>query len=250
MAFLVKICGCTRPADVRAAAGAGASHVGFVFAPSPRRVSVREAEVLASVLREAEAEVVGVGVFVDEEPAAVRRIAARAGLRVVQLHGAEPPEACERIAGWGLEVWKAVRPRSREELWAGIDRYAEATDAVLVEGHSEGRAGGAGARLPWSWLEGRPEGGERPDGARVLLAGGLDPDNVEEAVARTRPDGVDVSSGVERAPGEKDPERIRRFVRRARRAASGRVGPDPRRAADAAPGGGTPGGGTPGGGAR
>lgn len=202
----VKICGLRRRDEVRAAAEAGADYVGLVFADSPRRVTPSEAGALAG--KASEAGLVPVGVFVDRPVEEVRSLASRVVFEVAQLHGDENPEACRQLRHGGLEVWKAVRPRSREELWEAVERYRGAVDALLVEGHSPEAAGGTGTRLPLEWLE---DEGSRPL-PRLVLAGGLDPDNVAEAVREARPDVVDVSSGVEAAPGEKDPERIRAFV--------------------------------------
>lgn len=203
----VKICGLGNMEDVEAAAAAGASHAGLVLAESPRRLDEEAAARLASAARPLG--LTPVGVFVDRDEDEVARAAEAIGLPVVQLHGAEPPDACARLRERGLEVWKAVRPRSREELAALVERYRDAVDAVLVEGRSPERAGGTGTAFPHRWLE---AGGDGPRPDRLVLAGGLDPDNVAEAVRRVRPDLVDVSSGVERAPGVKDGARVRAFV--------------------------------------
>lgn len=203
----VKICGLGRRADVEAAAEAGASHVGLVLAKSPRRVEPEAASGLAAAARGLG--LAPVGVFVDAPEEEVARLADGIGLAVVQLHGAETPDACARLRDRGLEVWKAVRPRSRGELASAVARYRGAADAMLVEGRSEERAGGTGTGFPHRWLE-PGDGAPRP--GRLVLAGGLEPGNVAEAVRRVRPEMVDVSTGVERAPGLKDPDRIRAFV--------------------------------------
>lgn len=207
----VKICGLRRRSDVFAAVGAGASYLGFVFAESPRRVQPEDVLFLATGV-EAEP----VGVFVDRPVHDVVSTAGRAGVRTVQLHGEETPEACEILREGGLTVWKAIRPRSREELHAQADRYRGAVDALLVEGYAEDAAGGAGAEFPHRWLLDR-EGRRLP--GRLVLAGGLTPRNVGSAVRTVGPDVVDVSSGVESAPGEKDPRLVRAFVRAALMAA-------------------------------
>jgi len=214
----VKICGLRRPADVEAAAGAGARYAGLVLAESPRRVAPGEAARLARLARSRGLE--PVGVFVDAGTDRVGDLAERLELAVVQLHGGEPPEACRDLRARGVRVWKALRPRSREELGEGIERYRGHVDALLVEGWSPGRAGGTGSAFPHRWLRERDpgRGGAAPGAARLVLAGGLTPENVAEAARRVRPDVVDVSSGVERAPGVKDPARIRAFVRAARQA--------------------------------
>lgn len=209
----VKICGLRRREDVSVAAAAGATYAGLVLAESPRRLSPGEARELASAARELGLS--PVGVFVDRGGEEIARLADRVGLAVVQLHGDEPRGACARLRGRGLEVWKAIRPRSREEVAALVERYRSAADALLVEGWSAERAGGTGTAFPHDWLA-PGKGDPRPE--RLVLAGGLDPGSVGDAVRRVRPDVVDVSSGVEREPGVKDADRIRSFVERATRA--------------------------------
>lgn len=209
----VKICGLGRRADVEAAAEAGADYAGLVLAESPRRLAPEEAAELAGAARAAGLR--PVGVFVDRPAPEVARLADRLGLAAVQLHGEEDPGACASLRSEGAEVWKALRPRSPGELERLVDRYAAHVDALLVEGWSPEAAGGTGTGFPHEWLA----GDARPAGLRIVLAGGLDPENVAGAVRSVRPDVVDVSSGVESAPGRKDPGRIRAFVRAARAAA-------------------------------
>lgn len=210
----VKICGLGRREDVDAAVAAGADFLGFVFADSPRRVSPGRASELADGVRARR-----VGVFVDADPADVIRTAEAVPLDVVQLHGSESPETCGSLRGPGLRVWKALRPQSADELAGMAVRYGGSVDGLLVEGHSEEAAGGTGTAFPHEWWGraglGEADGG---DGPVLILAGGLTPENVAEALARISPQVVDVSSGVEREPGVKDPERIRAFVRAAGKA--------------------------------
>lgn len=207
----VKICGVGRRRDVEVAAEAGADYVGLVLAPSPRRVGEDAAGTLARGA--AAAGMRPVGVSVDRPPGELRALADRLSLRVVQLHGDEPPDVCRQLRAAGLEVWKAVRPRSRRDLVELADRYGDAADALLVEGYSPGAAGGTGTGFPRDWLW--TSDGERVV-SRLVLAGGLEPGNVAGAIHDARPDVVDVSSGVEEAPGRKDPERVRAFVAAAR----------------------------------
>jgi phosphoribosylanthranilate isomerase len=136
----------------------------------------------------------------------VGAIAARLGLDALQFHGAETPEYC---AGWDLKVIKAVRVKDATALSAVAESYR--TDFVLADAWVSGQQGGTGRRVPVEWLAGI-------DPARLVLAGGLDPDNVAEAVRLVRPHGVDVASGVERAAGVKDEQSIRRFVANAKNA--------------------------------
>lgn len=210
----VKICGCRTPEDALTAVEAGASYVGLVFAGSPRRVDTAGAGRIAAAVEGAARRV---GVFVDAPVEQIRAVAAEVPLEVVQLHGTESPRACAELRAAGLEVWKAVRPRDAEELGFEVERFEPVVDAVLVEGFSAGAAGGTGARVPLEWLAREPgTGGRRP--RHLVLAGGLNPSNVGEAVRAVDPEIVDVSSGVERVPGEKDPGLIRRFVRGVRTA--------------------------------
>ncbi|MFQ5746024.1 MAG: phosphoribosylanthranilate isomerase [Gemmatimonadota bacterium] len=213
----VKICGIRTEADARLARDAGADYVGLVLAGSPRRVDEETAGRVARAV-----EIPAVGVFVDRDAEKILALAGEIGFRVAQLHGGEPPEVCRRLRASGLEVWKALRPASREALADLADRYAPDVDALLVEGFSASAAGGTGAGFPHEWLHGVPRAPGRP---RLVLAGGLTPEGVAAAVARVRPDVVDVSSGVERRPGEKDPELVRAFVRNVRAAARAVGGP-------------------------
>lgn len=211
----VKICGLGRAADVSAAAEAGADYAGLVLAESPRRLEPDAADRLARAAIRAGLR--PVGVFVDRPVEEVDRLAERLGLAAVQLHGSEEPRVCAALRRRGWEVWKALRPREPEELERLAGRYEEVADALLVEGWSAEAAGGTGTAVPHEWLAG--DAGWAREG-RLVLAGGLDPENVAEAVRKVRPDVVDVSSGVEEAPGRKDPDRIRAFVAAVRRAAS------------------------------
>lgn len=229
----VKICGVARTADVDAAAAAGADYVGLVFADSPRRVDPSAAARLVEGVG-----VRKVGVFVDAAIPEILRTVQVASLDVVQLHGEESPEECAVLRGTGLEVWKALRPRKSRELAEGARTYRSVADGLLVEGWDPEVAGGAGAGFPHEWVEeaglaraartkGEARGGnggdpgERAPRPKLILAGGLTPENVGEAVRRLRPWIVDVSSGVEQEPGVKDPEKVHRFVCEARAAAGG-----------------------------
>jgi phosphoribosylanthranilate isomerase len=204
----IKICGVTTVEDALQAARAGADAVGLNFSPrSRRRVDVETARAIALALPPL---VAPVGVFVNQPRAEVLAIAARARLAAVQLHGDEAPDECE---GYPLPVWKALRLASPLPL-AWLDEWRAAQGFVVdapVTG--AGEYGGSGQRCDW---EAAREAAAR---APVLLAGGLTPENVAEAIRAVRPWGVDVASGVERSPGVKDPEKVAAFVRRARQAA-------------------------------
>ncbi len=196
----VKVCGVCSAADADAAVRAGADAIGVVFADSPRRLTVQQAaEVLASV----PPGVMRVGVFVDEDPAEVSRVAAEIGLDAVQLHGAETLGYCDAI---DVRVIKSVRVRDRLDI-ARAGAYAGHAYAILLDTYVEGVAGGSGAVFDWSLARGMPG-----HVTRLALAGGLTPENVNEAVREVRPWMVDVSSGVESEPRVKDLGRVSDFI--------------------------------------
>jgi phosphoribosylanthranilate isomerase len=203
----VKICGLTRQADALAAGRAGARYGGVILAPGgPRSVDGEGARRVfeGSGLRRC-------GVFVDEPLESLLDLAAHIGLDVVQLHGEEEPEVAAAIRAAGpYEVWKAVRPRDAAEFVAAVERHAATADGLLLDGWSAAARGGTGARFPWEAVAERR--GVLPGGVRLIVAGGLDPENVERAVELLRPDVVDVSSGVEASPGVKDHKSIMAFV--------------------------------------
>jgi phosphoribosylanthranilate isomerase len=196
----VKVCGITNLGDARVAAKAGADAIGLVFAESPRRVSVERAKEIAAALPQ---DVLKVGVFVDAGPEEVLRIAREVGLDYAQLHGDEPPEAVAEIRGGGVGVMKALRVRNAEAL-AVIEQYG--ADLFLLDTWSAKARGGTGVRFDWELaktLIGRDN---------IVVSGGLDPENVREAIEYFEPYGVDASSSLEERPGKKSGERVRRFV--------------------------------------
>ncbi|MBP7572083.1 MAG: phosphoribosylanthranilate isomerase [Acidobacteria bacterium] len=194
----LKICGVTREEDARLAASLGADAIGLVFWPHSRRsVDVERARRIAGALP---AGVAAVGVFVDEAVERVRLVASQVGLHLVQLHGTETPEACRQMPRPVIKAF-GVGPAFDPSL---VDAYAEAT--VLLDADAPESKGGTGTRADW---EVAARVARR---RRVILSGGLSPENVAEAIARVAPHGVDVSSGVEASPGIKDAERMRRFV--------------------------------------
>lgn len=211
--MLVKICGLKTPAALRAAAEAGAAYVGFVFFPkSPRNVTLAEARALAA---DAPAGLMKVALLVDPDDALVDEIAA-SPIDMIQLHGEESPARVSAIrARSGLPAMKALGVAVREDL-ARLDDYAEAADQLLVDAKpapGDALPGGNGLAFDWRLLAGRSW--SRP----WMLAGGLNPGNVAEAIRLTGARQVDVSSGVERAPGVKDEDMIRAFVAAAKAAA-------------------------------
>ena len=196
----VKVCGITNLGDARVAADAGADAIGLVFAESPRRVSVERAKEIAAALPQ---DVLKVGVFVDAGPEEVLRIAREVGLDYAQLHGDEPPEAVAQIRGSGVGVMKALRVRNAKAL-AVIEQYG--ADLFLLDAWSAKARGGTGVRFDWELaktLIGRDN---------IVVSGGLDPENVREAIEYFEPYGVDASSSLEERPGKKSGERVRRFV--------------------------------------
>jgi phosphoribosylanthranilate isomerase len=197
----VKICGLTSLEDALIAAEAGADLLGFIFyPPSPRYVTPGRARDIIGALRRAGCTARTVGVFVDEELARVREAVAYCGLDYAQLHGEEPPAY---VAALGERAIKAVRVRSEADV-ARLEAYRAAT--YLLDAYHPTMPGGTG--LTWDWELALTAKRFGP----IILAGGLTPDNVAEAVRRVRPYGVDVSSGVESRPGCKDGAKVRQFV--------------------------------------
>jgi phosphoribosylanthranilate isomerase len=197
---LVKICGITNAGDARVAADAGADAVGFIFAESPRRVGVEEARRISIALPE---NIIRVGVFVDEEPAEILRISREIGLDLAQLHGDESPETVTALREAGVKVMKALRVESATTLEA-LDEYE--ADLFLLDAYSARARGGTGEQFDWGVaksLIGRDN---------IVVSGGLDPENVREAVEFFEPFGVDASSSLEDGPGRKNGELVRRFV--------------------------------------
>jgi phosphoribosylanthranilate isomerase len=201
----IKICGLTRSVDAEYADAAGVEYLGVIFAGGPReRTPIQARDALAG--RRARK----AGVFADQAEDVIASYVEIVGLDVVQLHGGADAERVERVrAATGKEVWAVVRtadgvlPESVEEL-------ADAADALLIDAQVHGQLGGTGVRVPWDRL------GESLDALdyhpRIVLAGGLTPENVSEAIDLVAPNVVDVSSGVESTPGVKDHARLRAFV--------------------------------------
>lgn len=199
----VKICGLTRIEDVRAAVDAGADAVGFVFVSgTPREVTM---EVAALLRRAVPPFVSAVGLFVNADPERVRETVQAARLDVVQLHGEEPPDVAWACGRWA-RVIKAFRVRGPETL-KEMPAYDAVADAYLLDAYVAGAHGGTGARFDWE-LAKEAKGLGKP----LILAGGLKPENAAEAIGQVGPFALDVSSGVESAPGIKDAGRIARLL--------------------------------------
>jgi len=236
MSIFVKICGLCSPDDVQAVAELGPDAMGFVFWPgSKRHVSAAS---VAEWTKDLPGSILKVGVFVEGTPSEIAQAVQEAGLDVVQLHGFQsafaavyPPKAAPSAAraaadkslekeaadfprigkkGGGFSnVWKVVHLERSSEVPEDLGRV----DACVLDSYSAESPGGTGLRLDWNKARDFVKACRKP----VLLAGGLTPENVEEAIRRVRPWGVDVSSGVEKEPGRKDIARVRVFVDRCRR---------------------------------
>jgi len=208
MSLAVKFCGLTRPEDIRAAAEAGARYVGFVFfEKSPRNIGVAQARALAL---EVPLGIAKVALVVNADDTRLDEIVGQVPLDMLQLHGSESPERVAEIrARYGLPVMKAVGVADAEDL-PQIDAYAAVADQLLIDAKPPKDAvlpGGNGLSFDWSLLAGRKYW-TKP----WMLAGGLSPENVAEAARRTGAKQVDVSSGVESAPGLKDAAKMVEFA--------------------------------------
>lgn len=211
--MFVKICGVTSEDDALFAVAMGADAVGFIFAPSPRQIAPQR---VFDITRRLPPEILTVGVFRDDLPERVIDVVQRSGVKAAQLHGRETPAQVAQVANvvrWVIKAYPAGHPQVREARTL-------ATDLILLDNPSPG----SGTMFDWSLVA------DVPAGVRLIMAGGLDPDNVAEAVRRTNPWGVDVCSGVEREPGKKDPMKVKNFIAAARAAA-----PKPYRGSDEMP---------------
>jgi phosphoribosylanthranilate isomerase len=210
----VKICGLTRREDALVADAAGADYLGVILSAGfGRTVALRDAGALAQGTRAAK-----VAVLVGETPERAAAAAHALGADVIQLHGSESPEVLEALRARGpWKLWKAVRAKTLADIEQAIERYAHSANGILVEGWKEGSLGVGGARVT---LDPAAVRALLPTDLDFVLAGGLTPDSVGEGVRAFHPDVVDVSSGVERALGVKDHDRVRGFIESARTAAA------------------------------
>jgi phosphoribosylanthranilate isomerase len=211
VAVEIKICGLTRSIDAEYADAAGAEYLGVIFAGGAReRPPTHARDTLAG--RRARK----VGVFAEQEPAAIATIVEMVGLQVVQLHAGSDAERVNQVrAATGAEVWAVIRSVDGT-LPPGTEALCDAADALLIDALAPGKLGGSGITLPWDRLgEALDELDHHP---RIVLAGGLTAENVAEAIELVAPSVVDVSSGVEASPGVKDHARIRAFIAAARSA--------------------------------
>jgi len=203
MTTRVKICGITNPADAQVAVEAGADALGFIFyEKSPRYMTIPK---VAEITTQLNPFIMKVGVFVDADDDFVARAIAEAGLTMLQFHGSEPPDFCTQF---GLMSMKAFRVRDAESLNA-LENYN--TDAYLLDSYAPGTLCGTGEKFNWDLAV-----AARKLGKPIFLAGGLTPENVADAVRKVQPFAVDVSSGVESAPGKKDHDKVRAFIQNAK----------------------------------
>lgn len=206
----IKICGITNVADAHAAVDLGADALGFIFVPdTPRYIESQDA---AQVISKLPPFITKVGVFADESPGTVSQTIQTCGLNVIQLHGSETPEYCDNIRSRGRSIIiKSFRVKDRHSL-SPIPKYK--VSAYLLDTYVKGKKGGTGETFNWDLaIEAKKYG-------RIIIAGGLTPENVAEAIRHVRPYAVDVGSGVEASPGKKDHAKIRAFIESVRTADS------------------------------
>jgi len=204
-AIRVKICGITSVADAQIAVKAGADAIGLVFyAPSPRAVSIAQAREIAASVGPF---VTVTGLFVDADETYVRDVLANVGLHLLQFHGDESREFCEQFQ---RPYMKAIRMRPELDIVQAMDDYPSAV-AILLDAYRAGVPGGTGETFDWQRV---PKASARP----IVLAGGLTAENVALAIQSTHVYGVDVSGGVESAPGKKYQQKIEQFIQNARHA--------------------------------
>lgn len=206
----VKICGIKHKETLGLLKECGVDYVGFVFAPSKRRVEANAAkEILLSVPDHPPA----VGVFVNPTIAELEEILTKVPLAVLQLHGQETPAFCQEVKErFSLPVWKALAVGNEAEVAEGTTAYAKCIDAFLFDTYDSAQAGGTGRRFSWEQI---PDLQAASQGVTEIIAGGINVDNVAELIGRYRPSIIDLSSGVE-TDGEKDPNKIKSLMERVR----------------------------------
>lgn len=203
MRVKVKICGITNRNDASAAVDSGVDALGFVFfQDSPRCVSIKDA---AAIIKKLPSFVTAIGLFVNEKPEQIEKIISMTGIDVIQFHGNETPDMCN----FSRRIIKAIRVKSLESLDPLI-HFKDKVSEFLLDTFTPDILGGTGQIFNWDIAV------EAKQFGRIILAGGLTPDNIAEAVRRVRPYGVDVSSGVESEKGKKDHNKMKLFIERAK----------------------------------
>ena len=196
----IKICGITNIEDAEAAAGFGADMLGFIFAPSPRKI---EPEKARDIIHNIPPFVKTVGVFVNEDPAMIKQIMSFCGLDIVQLHGDESPDICQGLMPRSVKSFRLKDESSLQD----ISSYCGKARAFLFDTYAENARGGTGKTFDWNLaIKGKKLG------VPIILAGGLNPSNIKEAIAAVKPEAVDICSGVEKYPGKKDPAAIKELM--------------------------------------
>jgi phosphoribosylanthranilate isomerase len=197
----IKICGLSRPIDIDHVNALMPDYVGFVFAKSKREVSLSQAE---SLIAKLDKEIKTVGVFVNETVEKVQQVAGRLGLNVLQLHGEEDVEYIKKLSDY--EIWKSISIKNAKDLKL-LDSFQEET--ILLDSKVPGEQGGTGIAFDWDIIK------DLSLRKKIILAGGLHPRNVAEAISKVKPFAVDVSSGVE-TDGFKDLNKMEEFIRKVR----------------------------------
>jgi len=196
----VKVCGITNYQDASMAIELGADALGFIFASSPRQITPEKAR---DIIYAIPPFVQTVGVFVDEDPARIRRTIHLCGLDLVQLHGDESPDLCRELMPCAI---KALRLKDESSLSA-IKPYRGRVKAILLDTYMQGKRGGTGRTFDWDLAIKAKE-----FGIPTILSGGLNPDTISEAISLVKPFGVDVNSGIEESPGKKSPDLMRELM--------------------------------------
>jgi phosphoribosylanthranilate isomerase len=188
----VKICGITNSQDALLAGKLGVDALGFIFADSPRNIIP---EKVKGIIHDLPPFIKTVGVFVNEEPVKIKKIQEECGLGLIQLHGNESPEQCRDLMPHSI---KAFRIKDEKDI-KNIDKYKGTVRAILLDTYQKGKAGGTGKTFDWALAIKAKE-----TGIPVILAGGLSPENIQEAITTVKPYAVDISSGIEERPGKKN----------------------------------------------
>jgi phosphoribosylanthranilate isomerase len=208
----IKICGNTNLEDAKLAADLGADALGFIFAPSPRRISPIDA---SRIISQIDPKIETVGVFVNQPPSVILKTAQRAGFSAVQLHGDEDPASVGTLLALArrekieLKIYKAVRMSTIDNSFAWDTEASKMLAGMVLDSGTPIQRGGTGRNFDWD--EAAPLVRVLSRRTKIIIAGGLNPQNAAKALAMFNPFGLDVVSGVEREPGKKDPEKLRAF---------------------------------------